>query len=180
MGGLDVLVHCAGYVGTTNVGGWVGPLDEHTVAAWDEGMRVNLTSAFVLAQECQRALASAKVGSIVLFASTYGVVAQDHSLYEGTSMGTAAAYSASKGGLLQLTRYFASVLSPDVRVNAISPGGVARGQVEEFGRRYSERTPLRRMATEEDLKGAIAYLAGDLSAYVTGQNIIVDGGWTIW
>ena len=95
-------------------------------------------------------------------------------------MGNPAAYAASKGGLLQLTQWLSTVLAPDIRVNAITPGGVSRGQPEVFQRRYIEKTPLKRMAIEEDFKGAIAYLASDLSAYVTGQNIIVDGGWTAW
>ena len=101
-------------------------------------------------------------------------------LYEGTVMGNPAAYGASKGGLLQLTRWLATVMAPAVRVNAITPGGVWRNQPEPFRTRYEERTPLRRMATEEDLKGAIAYLASDLSSYVTGHNLVVDGGWTTW
>jgi NAD(P)-dependent dehydrogenase (short-subunit alcohol dehydrogenase family) len=95
-------------------------------------------------------------------------------------MGNPAGYAASKGGLLQLTKYLATALAPAVRVNALSPGGVTRGQPRPFQQRYVERTPLRRMAVEEDLKGAFAYLAGDLSAYVTGHNLVVDGGWTAW
>ena len=95
-------------------------------------------------------------------------------------MGNPSAYAASKGGLVQLTRWLATVLAPKVRVNSISPGGVFRDQPDEFCQRYIERTPMRRMATEEDLKGAIAYLATDLSSYVTGHNLIVDGGWTTW
>ena len=90
------------------------------------------------------------------------------------------AYSASKGGLLQLMRHLSTLLAPAVRVNAISPGGIERGQPEAFRRNYAARTPLKRMGTEEDMKGAVAYLASDLSAYVTGQNLVVDGGWTAW
>ena len=95
-------------------------------------------------------------------------------------MNNPAAYGAAKGGLLQLTRWLSTVLAPDIRVNAITPGGVLRGQPEVFQERYTSRTPLRRMAIEEDFKGAVAYLASDLSAYVTGQNLIVDGGWSVW
>ena len=102
------------------------------------------------------------------------------SLYEDTEMGLPAAYAASKGGLLQFTRFLSSVLAPDVRANAITLGGVARDQPEAFQRRYVARTPMKRMATEEDVKGAAVYLASDLSGYVTGQNVVVDGGWTIW
>ena len=108
------------------------------------------------------------------------MVGPDMRLYENTPVGNPAAYAASKGGLLQLTRWLATVLAPDVRVNAITPGGVWRDQPTEFYERYVGSTPLRRMATEEDLKGAVAYLASDLSAYVTGHNLVVDGGWTAW
>jgi len=81
---------------------------------------------------------------------------------------------------LQLTRYLATVFAPDVRVNAISPAGLWRNQPESFHEKAKERTPLGRMAVEEDFKGAAAYLASDLSAYVTGHNLLVDGGWTAW
>ena len=95
-------------------------------------------------------------------------------------MNNPAAYAASKGGLLQLTRWMATVLSPSIRVNAISPGGVARGQPKEFVDRYIARTPLRRMGREEDFKGGIVYLASELSSWVTGQNLTIDGGWSAW
>ena len=101
-------------------------------------------------------------------------------LYDGLPMGNAAAYGVSKGGLLQLTRYLSTVLAPKIRVNAITPGGVERGQNPKFQERYVYRTPLGRMASEEDYKGASLYLASDLSQYVTGQNLVVDGGWTAW
>ncbi len=180
MGGLDIFVHCAGYVGTTSAPGWVAPFEKQTVEAWDAAMRVNLTAAFIIAQEAKSALESSVGGSVILFGSIYGVVAPDFRLYEGTEMGTPAGYAASKGGLVQLTRYLASALAPRVRVNALSPGGVLRGQPDAFRERYTKRTPLRRMAVEADVKGAVAFLAGDLSAYVTGQNLLVDGGWTAW
>ncbi len=180
LGGLDIIVHCAAYVGTTNAPGWAVPFDQQTVESWDAAMRVNLTSAFVLAQEARQALEASGHGSVIVFGSTYGLVAPDGRLYEGTTMAQPAGYAASKGGLLQLTRYLATALAPKIRVNAISPGGIARQQPEVFRRRYESRAPLGRMAAEEDLKGAVAYLASDLSAYVTGQNLIVDGGWTTW
>ena len=179
-GGLDILIHCAAFVGTTKMAGWAAPLEEQSVAAWDAAMRVNLTAAFVLAQEARTALAASNRGSIIFFSSIYGMVGPDMSLYEGTPMENPAAYGASKGGLLQLTRYLATRLSPEIRVNSISPGGVWRNQPESFVSNYQKRTPLQRMAVEEDLKGAVAYLAGDLSSYVTGHNLSVDGGWTTW
>lgn len=179
-GGLDILIHCAAYVGTTQAPGWGVPFDQQTVAAWDSALRVNLTAAFILAQEAREALCASGHGSIILFSSTYGIVGPDMGLYAGTAMANPAGYGASKGGLLQLTRYLATVLAPRVRVNAISPGGVWRNQPAVFRERYEARTPLKRMASEEDLKGAIAFLASDLSAYVTGHNLVVDGGWTAW
>ena len=93
---------------------------------------------------------------------------------------TPAAYAASKAGLRQLVRLLATTLAPSVRVNSVTSGGVERGQAERFVERYRARTPLGRMAREVDLKGAVAFLAGDLSAYVTGHDLVVDGGWTAW
>ena len=180
LGGLDILVHCAAYVGTTQSPGWAVPFEQQTVAAWDAALRVNLTSAFVMIQAARAALAASGHGSVVLFGSMYGVIGPDFRLYENTSKANPAGYGASKGGLLQLMRYLATALAPQIRVNAISPGGVWRDQPEAFRQRYMARTPLARMAKEEDMKGATAYLASDLSAYVTGHNLVVDGGWTTW
>ncbi|HKG62184.1 MAG TPA: SDR family oxidoreductase [Pyrinomonadaceae bacterium] len=179
-GRLDVLIHSAAYGGDTKFPGWAVPFAEQTTEAWDRALRVNLTSAFALAQAARQPLTDSGHGSILLISSIYGLAGPDMSLYEGTAMANPAGYGASKGGLLQLMRYLATVLAPHVRVNAISPGGVWREQPEQFHDRYSKRTPLGRMATEEDLKGAAAYLASDLSSYVTGHNLVVDGGWTTW
>jgi NAD(P)-dependent dehydrogenase (short-subunit alcohol dehydrogenase family) len=180
MDGLDILIHCAAYVGTTEVPGWAVPFEQQTVAAWDAAMRVNLTAAFVLAQEAKDSLTASGHGVIIFVSSIYGLLGPEMRLYEGTNMANAAGYGASKSGLLQLSRYLATVLAPLVRVNAITPGGVWRNQPDVFHGRYKMHTPLNRMAVEEDLKGAFAYLASDLSKYVTGHNLLVDGGWTIW
>ena len=143
-------------------------------------MQVNLTSAFELSQQAAPHLGSGGHGSIIFISSIYGMVGPNNALYEGTTMGNPAAYGASKAGLLQLARYLATTLAPAVRVNAITPGGVWRNQAPEFVDRYVARTPLGRMAREEDFMGAVAFLASDLSSYVTGQNLVVDGGWTTW
>ena len=179
-GRLDILVNCAAVTGGPELKGWAVPFEEQNVATWRLGLEVNLTAVFVLVQACTGALRESGHGSIINIASIHGMVAPDLGLYEGTSMGSAAAYGASKGGLLQFTRWQAAMLAPNVRANAITPGGVWRNQSEEFHRRYTARTPLRRMASEEDFKGAVAYLASDLSSYVTGHNLVVDGGWTVW
>ncbi len=180
LGRLDVIVHTAAFVGTTKVPGWAVPFAEQTVEAWDAALRVNLTSVFVIAQEARSALEASGHGSMIVVGSTYGLVGPDMRIYEGTTMGNPAGYGASKGGVLQLGRYLATVFAPKVRVNAITPGGVWRDQPDAFHRQYLSRTPLGRMAREEDMKGAIAFLASDLSAYVTGHNLVVDGGWTAW
>ena len=130
--------------------------------------------------ELQALLEVSGRGSVVWVSSIYGMVGPDMRLYEGLDMANPAAYAASKGGLIQLTRYLATVLAPRIRVNTVSPGGLSRNQPEAFQQRYIERTPLQRMGTEEDLVGVIGYLASDLSSYVTGVNIPVDGGWTAW
>jgi NAD(P)-dependent dehydrogenase (short-subunit alcohol dehydrogenase family) len=179
-GRLDVLVNCAAFVGTSNLGGWVTSFENQSADSWRKALELNLTVPFLLTQSCADALAKSGHGSVINIGSTYGVVGVDMRLYEGTSMGNPAAYAASKGGLIQLTRWLATVLAPAVRVNSITPGGVYRQQHPAFVSRYVDRTPLKRMATEQDYKGAAAYLASDLSAYVTGQNLVVDGGWTAW
>jgi NAD(P)-dependent dehydrogenase (short-subunit alcohol dehydrogenase family) len=179
-GRLDILVNCAAFVGLSQLSGWAVPFPEQCPDTWRSALEVNLTAPFVLTQACAAALESAGHGSVINIGSIYGLVGPDLSLYEGTDLGNPAAYAASKGGLLQLTRWLATALAPKVRVNSITPGGVWRNQPDAFYRRYLARTPLGRMASPEDLKGAVAYLASDLSAYVTGHNLIVDGGWTAW
>ena len=180
LGGLDILVHCAAFLGTTNVPGWAVSFERQSASAFRAANDVNVTSAFIMVQEARKALAASGHGSVILFSSIYGMVGPDLQLYTGTPMANPVGYGTSKGGLLQLTRYLATMLAPSIRVNAISPGGVWRRQPKAFHRRYVARTPLRRMATEEDMKGAVAFLASDLSAYVTGHNLVVDGGWTAW
>jgi len=180
LGGIDIIVNCAALVGTSGLAGWAVPLRDQETSSWRRAIEVNLTAPFVLAQASAQILSSRGRGSIINVLSIYGLVGPDERLYDGTSLGNPAAYGASKAGLLQLTRHLATTLAPNVRSNAITPGGVERGQPSEFRDRYVSRTPLGRMATEEDFKGAAAFLASDASAYVTGQNIVVDGGWTAW
>jgi NAD(P)-dependent dehydrogenase (short-subunit alcohol dehydrogenase family) len=180
LGSLDILVNCAAFVGTSNLQGWVAPFEEQSARSWRAALEVNLTAPFVLAQACAPALQASDHSSITNVGSIYGMLGPDMRLYEGTSMGNPAAYAASKGGLLQLTRWLATVLAPQVRVNCISLGGVWRNQPESFVKRYSARTPLGRMAEEKDVMGAVVYLASDMSTYVTGQNLVLDGGFTAW
>ncbi len=152
---------------------------------WERALRVNLTGTFLCCQALGAEMARAGRGSIVNVASTYALVAPDQALYrddEGRqTFVKSAAYPASKAGVLGLTRYLAAYWGrAGVRVNALSPGGVRNGQDPSFVRRYAERTPLGRMAEAGDYEGALVFLAGEASAYMTGANLVVDGGWTAW
>jgi len=179
-GKLDILINNAAFAGTSKLEGWVVPFEKQSVETWRRALEVNLTAGFELTQACVGLLRESSHASVINVASIYGVLGPDMSLYDETEMGNPAAYAASKGGLIQLTRWLATTLAPDIRVNAISPGGLERGQPDVFQKRYVERTPMRRMGVEEDFKGVTTFLATDLSAYMTGQNLLVDGGWSAW
>ena len=178
--GLNILVNNAALVGTSDLPGWSVPFREQSIDTWRRALEINLTAIFDLCQGLLPLLESAQGASVVNISSIYGMYGPDWGLYEGTNMSNPAAYGASKGGLIQLTRWLATSVSPEVRVNAISPGGIFRNQPEGFVKRYEDKTPLGRMANEEDFRGAIAYLTSDLSRYVTGVNLTIDGGWGVW
>lgn len=178
--GLNILINNAAFVGASELTGWAVPFEEQTLDTWRRALEVNLTAVFDLCQGLSPILKVAKGASIINIASIYGEYGPDWNLYEGTSMSNPAAYGVSKGGLIQLTRWLATTFTRSARINTISPGGVYRNQPEVFVKRYETKTPLGRMATEDDFRGAVAYLASDLSKYVTGQNLAVDGGWGVW
>ena len=180
LGRLDILINNAAFTGASKLSGWAVPFSQQGVDAWSAAMDINLLVPFLLTQKAAPILAKGGVGSVVNIASIYGVAAPDFRLYEGTSMGNPAAYNASKGGLIQLTRYLSTALAPGIRVNCISPGGISRGQPDPFVQKYTEKVPLGRMAEEEDFKGIAQLLVSDLGSYITGQNFVVDGGMTVW
>lgn len=179
-GRLDILVNNAAFVGTSNLAGWNEPFERQSSDTWRRALEVNLTMVFALTQRAAPALRASGAGSVINISSIYGLVGPDYALYEGLPMNNPAAYNASKGGLVQLTRWLATTMAPNVRVNAIAPGGILRGQPETFVKRYAARTPLRRMANVEDFQGTALFLASDASAYITGVTLPVDGGWTAW
>ena len=180
LGACDVLVNNAAFTGTSGVPGYAVPFDEQTDDAFAMALALNLTAPFSLTRRLAPLLRASGHGSVVNVSSIYGLVGPNMGLYEGTRMGNPAAYAASKGGIAQLTRYLSTVLAPEVRVNAFAPGGIARGQDDAFVERYERLTPLGRMGTEDDFRGVVTWLASDASAYVTGQVVAVDGGWTAW
>lgn len=177
---VSVLVNNAAFVGTDARDGWTTDFPSQSVDHFQKALTVNLTAPFYLTQLLLPALQRSSHGSIINVGSIYGVVGPDWTLYEGTESGNPAGYAASKGGLLQLTRWLATSLAPMVRVNAFCPGGIERGQDPAFQTRYNDKVPMKRMARIDDFVGVCLFLASDTSAYVTGQNIMIDGGWTSW
>jgi NAD(P)-dependent dehydrogenase (short-subunit alcohol dehydrogenase family) len=177
---LDILINNAAFVGTSNLEGWSTRFLDQSSEIWEKVLEVNLVSAFHLAQEFTPYLNKSNSASIINIASIYGEFGPDWKLYDELNMGNPAAYSVSKAGLIQLTKWLATTLAPNIRVNSISPGGILREQPKKFIDRYSNKTPLQRMCNEDDLCGAIGFLSTNLSQYVTGQNLYVDGGWSIW
>lgn len=177
-GRLDYLVNNAAFYDDTP--GWGVKFAEEGYEAWQKVMRVNLLAPFFLVQALHPLLEKSDDASVVNIGSIMACVGPDHSLYEGTDMTNPAAYAASKGGLLQVTRWLSTVLAPKVRVNMVSPGGVERGQNPDFIARYNKRTPLGRMAKEGDISGMVAFLLSPDAAYITGQHMLIDGGWTAW
>jgi len=178
----NILVNGAAYVGSANLEGWAEGFEGQSVELWDRVLRVNLAAPFELCQGLAPIMRNSKKSglSIINISSIYAKLGPDWRMYENTSMSNPAAYSASKGGLNQLTNWLSTSLAPEIRVNAISPGGIYRGQDKNFLKEYLYRTPLNRMAIEEDIIGAAVYFATDLSRYVTGQNLVVDGGFSVW
>lgn len=166
---------------------FLDPVESFDPAVWRNIMSVNLDAAFFVAREIGGRMAQrAAGGSIIQTASVYGVVGPDQRIYEGSeylgrAINTPAVYSASKAGIVGLTRYLATYWGHlGVRVNTLTPGGVLSGQNTTFEARYGARVPLGRMAEADEITGALVFLASDASAYVTGQNLIVDGGLTAW
>jgi len=162
------------------------PFETFPLEDWNEVMKVNTTGVMLACQVFGTPMAQRGRGSIITTLSIYGIVGPDQriyegAMYEGRAINSPAVYSASKAALLGLTNYLATYWGHcGVRVNAITPGGVFSGQNDEFVGRYSARVPLGRMAKGDEMSGAVVYLASDESSYVTGHNLVVDGGLTAW
>ena len=173
-GKCDVLVNNA-VIRNANVG-W-----DHDLEAYDKSLHVNASALFKITRLFSQAMQVEKSGSIINISSMMGIVGIERANYAGTTMeaNPSPIYFYEKGGMINFTRWAASMLGPDnVRVNCLSPGGYESGQPTQFIANYSARTQLGRMANDNDLKGAIVFLASDASSYLTGTNIPVDGGYT--
>lgn len=181
LGPPDILVNCAAFTTRTQSQNYYNSFEEYQLDDWQKVLDVNLTGTFLCCQTVGRGMVERGRGSIINVASLYGVVSPDQRIYDGMEIGQPVPYSVSKAGVLGLTRYLSTYWAArGVRVNAITPGGVYDGHEEEFARRYSARTPMGRMADRTELRGAVVYLASEASAYCTGHNLVVDGGWTVW
>lgn len=162
------------------------PPEEYSLDLWREIMAVNIDGMFLVAQAVGKQMIAQGGGSIVQTASIYGVVAPDQRIYEGSDylggpINCPVSYTVSKSAVIGLTKYLATYWAEkNVRVNTLTPGGMESGQNERFITNYSRRVPLGRMGKPDELVGALIYLASDASSYVTGQNIIVDGGLSVW
>lgn len=176
-GSVDILVNSA-YPRNQNYG---QPFEDVALSDWQENIRLNLNSYYLTCKKASEIMKQQKNGgSIINLGSIYGSQAPDFDVYAGTEMTSPVEYSAVKGGILNFTRYLASYLgSYGIRANVLSPGGVFDDQDETFVEQYESKTPLSRMAEPADLKGPVVFLSADCSRYMTGQNLIIDGGWAI-
>jgi len=159
---------------------WGNKFEDITLESWRKNVDMHLNGYFLC---CQFVLEQMKIqgfGSLINMSSIYGLVGPDFTVYEGTEMTMPAAYSAIKGGLNNFTRYLASYYGAyQIRVNTVSPGGIFDHQPESFVKNYNKKVPLKRMGNPKDIVSAVFYLLTDEASYVTGHNLIVDGGWSV-
>ena len=180
-GRVDVLVNNAGFTNQSRTANYAREFADFPLEDWRQILDVNLTGTLLGCQVVGRRMLEQGAGSIINIASLYGVVSPNHRMYPGTGVSQPVAYSVSKGGVIALTRYLATLWADrGVRVNCITPGGVFHQHSSDFVDRYAALCPMGRMAREDELRGALIYLAGSASAYCTGHNLVVDGGWTAW
>jgi len=191
-GRLDILVNSAALdpkvAPSGKIAAAVGSFETFPLEAWNRALAVNLTGAFLCCQAAVQPMLAQGSGVIINLSSIYGLVGPDQRIYQRQEEAAAAPsqykpvyYSVSKAGILGLTQYLATYYAGrNIRVNALTPGGVYNQQDPAFVQAYSSRAVLGRMARKDELNGALLFLASDASAYMTGANLIVDGGWTAW
>src|SRR5258706_3653708 len=162
-----------------------GKFEEYPLEQWNAALNVNLTGMFLVTQACvEQMLAQGKKGSIINICSTYGLNGPHQRIYRKPDGSQPAYkpvyYTVTKAGVLGFTKYLAAYyMETEIRVNALTPGGVFNNHDETFVKNYSAKTILGRMAEKDEMNGALLYLASDASSYMTGNNLVVDGGWTV-
>ena len=189
-GRLDILVNCAALdpkfdAGAVNRGITPGSFEDFPLDDWNAALNVNLTGLFLVTQACVKPmLEHGKQGSIINICSTYGLNGPDQRIYVKQGVRVAykpVYYTVTKAGVLGFTRYLAAYYAGTrIRVNALTPGGVFNDHEDYFVKNYSAKTILGRMAERDEMNGALLFLASDASSYMTGGNLVVDGGWTAW
>lgn len=172
---IDVLVNAAAIA-------VFSPFEERTFEDFMAVLRTNVGGVFLTSQQAARIMKKQKAGGrIINIASIYGMVSSDPSIYTDCERRNSEVYSASKAAVIQLSRYLAIHLAPyKIRVNCVSPGGVRRNQGKDFIKNYSRKTALGRMAEDKEIAASIQFLATESSSYITGHNLVVDGGFTAW
>jgi NAD(P)-dependent dehydrogenase (short-subunit alcohol dehydrogenase family) len=192
-GRIDTLIYSV----TAKPDDFYMPFTECSLEGWQSVIHVELDGLFLAVQGVGRAMEREGQGNMIFISSIYGVVGNDQSIYKGSNLAglytdrqsgedkqifSHSVYPVVKGGIISLTRYLAAYWGKyNIRVNCISPGGVYHeGENEEFLKRYSEKVPLGRKANIDEISSSIVYLSSDESSYITGQNLIIDGGWTAW
>ena len=187
---IDILVSSV----TAKCDDFYKPFTDCSLSGWQMVLNAELNGVFLVAQRVGRVMEQQNQGSMIFMSSIYGVVGNDQRIYEGSNLDelhqkekgkrvySHAVYAAAKGGIIALTRYLAAYWgAQNIRVNCISPGGLTHpGENTEFVKRYSEKVPMGRKAGLDEITGSAVFLASDASSYVTGHNLVVDGGWTIW
>ena len=161
-----------------------GAFEDYPLKLWQKALDVNLTGAMLCCQAVSQTMLEQQSGVIINIASIYGVVAPDQRLYHRDAKQPQykpVYYTVTKAGILGLTKYLAAYYAgKNIRVNAITPGGVYNEHEDEFTQKYAARAVLGRMAEKDEMNGALLFLASDASKYMTGANLLVDGGWTTW
>jgi NAD(P)-dependent dehydrogenase (short-subunit alcohol dehydrogenase family) len=176
---IDVLINNAAYQGNSKIRS--SGFENLELETWNQAIDVNLTGVFLCCQSIGKQMIKQKSGNIINIASTYGLVGPDQKIYGKSGQNSAIFYAATKGAILNLTRYLSTYWEgTGIRVNTFSPGGVENNQDPDFIKKYSKKTPLGRMAKKDEYVGSMIFLASDASSYMTGSNLIVDGGWTAW
>lgn len=172
---IDVWVNAA-YPRTED---WGNKVEDLSLQSWQKNVDMHLNSYSWISRKVCLIMKEQNFGSLINFGSIYGVVGNNFSVYEGTNLSSPMAYSAIKGGIVNLGRYLASYFGEfNVRVNTICPGGIIDNQNEVFVKNYSKQTPLKRMGKPDEIASAVLFLASDASSYITGITLMVDGGWT--
>jgi NAD(P)-dependent dehydrogenase (short-subunit alcohol dehydrogenase family) len=190
-GRIDILINNAALTvkgGSESMEGYFAPFEDYPLTLWQRALDVNLTGTFLVTQAVGRVMVAQRRGVVLNIAAVYGMVSPDHRIYEGITnqyggqaFNTPISYSATKSAILNFTRYLSTYWADKgIRVNSFSPGAVFDDHDETFVRNLTSRIPLARMANKDEYKGVIVFLVSDASSYMTGANVVVDGGWTSW